>query len=336
MVFFIMLPPAGQAGGSMKPLFNQQLQDSLSSFSQQGETALLAALANMPLLDLMALARLTASASNLKFFTCGIINVKSGACPENCAFCAQSARHKTNVPLYPFLKPDEILSRVETKLKDHHDYLGLVASGPELTERDFDLLCRSADLITSRFDIRLCASIGSLSPERARALKQAGFTSCHHNLESARGYFHRICATHSYDQRIKTVKAAKAAGLRVCCGGLFGLGESFAQRCELAMQLSELEVDSIPVNFLIPIKGTPLEKQKIIPAEEALRTIAILRLFNSDKDLVVCGGRLDALKSLKNMIFSAGANGVMLGDYLTRRGGAASEDVQEMSVLGIM
>lgn len=320
----------------MMALLNQPLQDILSSFSQQGETVQSAALANIPLLDLMAVARLTASSSDLKCFTCGIINVKSGACPEDCIFCAQSAHYNTNIQVHPFLRPDEILSRVEAKLKNHHDYLGLVASGPELTEQDFDQLCQTASLITSRFDIHLCASIGALSPARACALKQAGFTSCHHNLESTCGYFSEVCTTHQYEQRVETVKTAQAAGLRVCCGGLFGLGESFEQRCELAMQLDELEVDSIPINFLIPIKGTPLEKQKIIPPEDALRTIAIFRLFNPDKDLVICGGRLEALKSFKNMIFSAGANGLMLGDYLTRQGGAVKEDVQELSILGIM
>lgn len=320
----------------MKPLFNKQLQDSLSFFLQQAETASLAALAEAPLLDVMTLARLTVSASNLKCFTCGIINVKSGACPENCIFCAQSAHYHTYAQIHPFLRPDEILSRVEAKLKDHHDYLGLVASGQTLTEHDFDLLCQSAHLMTSRFDIRLCASIGSLTHERARALKQAGFTGCHHNLESSRGYYDRICTTHSFEQRVETVKTVQAAGLRVCCGGLFGLGESFGQRCELAMQLNELEVDSIPVNFLIPIKGTPLEKQEIISPEDALRTIAIFRLLNPEKDIVICGGRLDALKSFKNMIFSAGANGLMLGDYLTRQGGDVCEDAREMSILGIL
>ncbi len=319
----------------MKPLFNPHPQDILSSFPQQGGTALFAALAGMPLLDVMALARLTASRANLKCFTCGIINVKSGACPENCVFCAQSARYGTNAPTHPFLKPDEILSRVEAKLREHHDYIGLVASGRALPERDFDLLCRTARLITSRFDVRLCASIGFLSPERAHALQQAGFTGCHHNLESARGYFGQICTTHRYEQRIETVKTARAAGLRVCSGGLFGLGESFAQRCELALELRELAVDSIPVNFLIPIAGTPLEKQTILPPEDALRTIAVFRLFHPGKDLVICGGRLEALKSFKNMIFSAGANGLMLGDYLTRRGGAADEDLREMSTLGV-
>ena len=320
----------------MKPLFNQLPQDILGAFLQQGANPPFSALAETPLLDLMALARLTASSSNLKYFTCGIVNVKSGACPENCVFCAQSAHYNTNVQTYAFLRPDEVLSEVAAKLKDHHDYLGLVASGRALAERDFDLLCRSAHLITSEFDVRLCASIGFLSPERALALKQAGFAGCHHNLESARRYFDRVCTTHQYDQRIETVKTARAAGLRVCCGGLFGLGESFEQRCELALQLKELEVDSIPINFLIPIKGTPLEKQTIIPPEDALRTIAVFRLFNPDKDLVICGGRLDALNSFKNLIFCAGANGVMLGDCLTRQGCILSEDVQEMSVLGIM
>lgn len=320
----------------MKPLFNPPLQDILNSFGQQGEFATSAALEAAPLLDLLSLARLAASASGLKGFTCGIINVKSGACPEDCAFCAQSAHYGGNAPVYPFLSPDEILRRVEARLEHHHDYLGLVASGPELTERDFDLLCQSAGLIKSRFDIRLCASIGFLSPARAKALKQAGFTSCHHNLESARGYFPKVCSTHQYEQRVKTIKTASAAGLRTCSGGLFGLGESFEQRCELAALLNELEVDSMPVNFLIPIKGTPLEKQEIIRPDAALRTIAAFRLLNPDKDLVICGGRLEALQGFKNMIFSAGANGLMLGNYLTRQGGAITEDLREMSMLGIM
>jgi biotin synthase len=283
----------------------------------------------------MAMARLTTSSASLKNFTCGIINVKSGACPEDCVFCAQSAHYATNIPAYPFLPADEILAKAEAKLnRESLDYLGLVASGAELTERDFDQLCRSARLIQSRFDIRLCASIGLLNSERARALKQAGFTSCHHNLETSSGYFHKICTTHSYEQRLDTVKAAQAAGLRMCCGGLFGLGESFEDRCELAAELNELGVDSIPVNFLFPIKGTPLEKQEIMPPAEALRTISLFRLYNPDKDMVICGGRLEALQSFKNMIFSAGANGLMLGDYLTRQGGRPNEDVWEMSVLG--
>lgn len=317
-------------------VFNQHVQDILSSFPQQGETAPFAALAEMPLLDVTALARLTASAANLRCFTCGIVNVKSGACSEDCAFCAQSAHYRTNVPVHPFLSPDEILSRVEAKLDIHHDYIGLVASGQALSGRDFDLLCRAARLITSRFNVRVCASAGSLTPERARALKQAGVTSYHHNLESARSHFDRICTSHSYDQRVGTVKAVRAAGLRVCSGGLFGLGESFEQRCELAMQLNELDVDSIPINFLIPIKGTPLEARQRLSPEDALRVIAVFRLLNPAKDLVICGGRVDVLQSFKNMIFSAGANGLMLGDYLTRRGGAVNDDIQEMLTLGVL
>lgn len=320
----------------MKHIGNRQLQDILTSFLQQDESAPFAAAANMPLLDLMALARLTTAAAKRRCFTCGIINVKSGACPEDCVFCAQSVHHAANAPIYPFLKPDELLFRVEAKLAAPHDYLGLVASGRALSERDFDRLCRSAQMITSRFAVRLCASIGSCGPERAGALKQAGFTSCHHNLETAPGYFDRICTTHTCAQRVETVRAARAAGLRVCSGGLFGLGETFEQRIELAMLLKELDVDSIPVNFLIPIEGTLLEKQAPLPAQEALRTIALFRLVHPDKDIVICGGRTHVLQSCKNMIFSAGANGVMLGDYLTRQGGVVSEDMREMLILGVL
>lgn len=294
-------------------------------------------LENMPLRALLGMSSLVTSALPCKNFTCAIINVKSGACSENCAFCAQSGHYTTNNLAYPFLRPHEILTKVEAKLQQTPlDYLGLVSSGQALTDDDFNLLCQSAKLILSRFRIRLCASVGFLTPQRARALKQAGFTSYHHNLETARSYFNKICTTHHYQQRLDTIKVAKAAGLRVCCGGLFGLGESFKQRCELAAQVHELAVDSIPINFLIPIKGTPLENQKNISPAEALRTIATFRLFNPEKDLVICGGRLEALKSLKNMVFSAGANGLMLGDYLTRKGGEICEDLWEMSMLEVI
>ena len=314
---------------SLKHIYKQAMQ-----FQQLNTPDLLE---NMPLMTLLGMSSLVTSTLPCKNFTCAIINVKSGACTENCAFCAQSAHYTTNNLAYPFLQPQQILAKVEAKLQQTQlDYLGLVSSGPALTDDDFNLLCQSAKLIHSRFRIQLCASVGFLTPQRARALKQAGFISYHHNLETARSYFNKICTTHHYQQRVDTIKVAKAEGLRVCCGGLFGLGESFKQRCELAAQVHELAVDSIPINFLIPIKGTPLENQKTISPAEALRTIAMFRLFNPGKDVVICGGRLEALKSLKNMVFSAGANGLMLGDYLTRKGGEICEDLWEMSMLEVI
>lgn len=292
-------------------------------------------LETLPLMTLLDAARLAMTGRARKNFVCSIINVKSGACSENCTFCAQSVHYTTSAQTYPFLRPSEILAKVAAKLEQGPlDYLGLVSSGRALSSNDFELLCQSAQLIRSRFNVRLCASVGFLSRERAQALQQAGFSSFHHNLETARSHFGHVCTTHQYEDRLASIKAAQSAGLRVCCGGLFGLGENFAQRCELALQLQELGVNSIPLNFLIPIKGTPLEKLPVMAPAEALRTIAVFRIFNPDKDLVVCGGRLEALQSFKNMIFSAGANGLMLGDYLTRKGGALAEDIWEMQVLG--
>ena len=180
----------------MASLCTRSMENILARLARLQHLKTLAELETLPLLDLMAMARLAASSSACKNFTCGIINVKSGACSEDCIFCAQSAHYTTKALTYPFLHPDLIASQVEAKLQQNpFDYLGLVASGPELTDRDFEQLCQSASLIHSRFAIRLCASIGFLRPERALALKQAGFTSCHHNLESAKSYFSQICTT---------------------------------------------------------------------------------------------------------------------------------------------
>jgi len=285
-------------------------------------------------LDLMALARLTAAEA--RPFTCAIINVKSGRCGEDCVFCAQSAHYNTGLADYPMLSLEAVLSRAERAAEWGCRYLGLVASGARLNADDFHRLMKMAETLVARFDLKLCASVGALDPDRAAALKSAGFTSCHHNLEAGPGFFSRLCTTHSLDSRIETVKAAGRAGLRVCSGGLFGLGESWTDRLELAELLNSLEVDSIPINFLMPIAGTPLGAPRPLPAAEALRLIALMRLINPNRDIVICGGREAALGPLKNMCFSAGANGLMIGDYLTAKGSAPAGDLAELSALEMM
>jgi len=179
------------------------------------------------------------------------------------------------------------------------------------------------------------ASLGTISFNTLTGLKQAGLQRYHHNLETAESYFPKVCTTHSFKQRRETIEAAKAAGLQICSGGIFGLGETFQQRLELAFTLKELEVDSIPINFLHPVKGTRCEGRGLVVALEALKTIAFFRLILPKTNMYVCGGRQITLRSLQSWIFLAGANGMMVGNYLTTKGRAWSEDQIMIRDLGL-
>ncbi len=235
---------------------------------------------NLPHLaaDLMAVARLLASHNRKTPFACGILNAKSGRCAENCAFCAQSGHHATSVLEYPLLSIDRFRRRAAELAEQGAAYMGIVCSGTAPGERDFARLCEVAARIKSEYGIKLCASLGVLDAAQAVALKQAGFSSYHHNLETAASFYSQICTTHEYTARLDTVRHALDAGLRVCSGGIFGLGETWAQRLELALTLRELKVHSVPVNFLTPVPGTPLADKPSLPPAEALAVVALLRL----------------------------------------------------------
>lgn len=286
------------------------------------------------LLNIMATARLVASRFN-KPFTCGIINAKSGRCSENCSFCAQSAHHDTNAPVYPLVEREKLFARACDLSASGVDYMGIVMSGAAPSERDFERLCEDALHILQRVDIRLCASLGVLSGSQAKMLKQAGFSSYHHNLEVAPSYYSQVCPSHVFESRVQTVRHAQQAGLRVCSGGIFGVGENWHQRLELSTVLQDLQVDSIPVNFLTPVKGTPLEHQPLLPAWEGLALIALLRLMHPKSDIVICGGRKGTLQRWETGVFSAGANGLMVGDYLTTQGSGFEADRELLQTLGV-
>lgn len=287
------------------------------------------------LLDLMATAQLVTSAGASQPFTCGIVNAKSGRCPEDCRFCAQSIHYRTETPVYPLLPTDQLISRAESYAQAGMDYCGFVMSGARPTPAELDRLCETAARIVARVPIKLCASLGTLKEEQALRLKQAGFTSYHHNLETAPGFYAQACPSHDFAQRAQTVKYAKAAGLRVCCGGLFGLGESWHDRLALFSILSELDVDAIPVNFLTAVPGTPLENMPRLPVPDALGIIALMRLMHPDRDIVICGGRRHVLGRFETLALPAGANGLMVGDYLTTSGGPLALDQEMLHVLGV-
>ncbi len=319
----------------MTPEIHTVLADALhgKSLSAMGAEKLLAR--RDSLLDVMACARLAAANGRSKPFTCGIVNAKSGLCQENCAYCAQSRHHNANAPVYPLISEDKMLRLAEKYAEAGVDYMGMVTSGVGPDPKDLDTLCRMAERISRNVNIRLCASLGVLMSGQAERLRAAGFSSYHHNLETARSNYPVVCPSHYYERRTATVKAARAAGLRVCTGGIFGVGETWLQRLELSDALAELTVDSIPVNFLVAVAGTPLAGTPPPPAKEALLIIAILRLMHPDRDIVVCGGRNHCLGEYAPLLFAAGANGLMVGDYLTTTGSPLAKDIEMLDTLGM-
>ncbi|MBN2287814.1 MAG: biotin synthase BioB [Candidatus Glassbacteria bacterium] len=281
--------------------------------------------------------RLRRSHSGNRIRLCSIVNARSGGCPEDCAFCAQSARHGTRVERYPLLPAERL---IEAAVNARHSGAGefsIVTSGRSLGNgRQLTTVETALKEIGDRCSgIQRCASLGRVEPRLLERLKAAGLDCFHHNLEACREFFPRICTTHSYQDRVEMVRLARAAGLRVCSGGIFGMGESPDQRVALALELAALEVDSVPLNFLHPIPGTPLENVCRLTPHECLRIIAMFRLVLPDKDIIVCGGREVNLGQMQPMIFRAGANGILIGNYLTTEGGSVPDDLQMLEDLGL-
>ena len=260
---------------------------------------------------------------------CSIINAKSGRCAENCAFCAQSSHADTDAPVYPLKSKEEIVAGArEADAGNGHCY-GIVTSGTRISQgKELDTILQAFREIRETTNIKPSASLGILDQQTADALAQAGCVTYHHNLETARSFFPEICTTHDYEEDVETVRVAKAAGMRVCCGGILGLGESAEQRIELATTLRELDVDSVPVNFLNPVTGTKLEGQTDLTPMDCLRIVAMMRYVLPTKHITVCGGRETNLREFQSWIFMAGANGMMIGNYLTTSGRDERVDMQ--------
>lgn len=269
--------------------------------------------------------------------TCGISNAKSGRCPEACSFCSQSAHYSTDAPKYQLKDVETLRAEARQAWENGVREFSLVASGRAMTRRDeLDTIKEAVSAIREDTGMQTCASLGLMGREALAELQAAGLQAVHHNLETARSFHDRIVSTHSYDEEVDTIRAAKSLGMYTCCGGIFGMGESWAQRVELAMELRELDVDSVPINFLNPRPGTPLETQADLTAEDCLKIIALYRLVLPTKDLIVCGGRAIHLGKRQAEVFRAGANGVMLGNYLTTAGRPAEEDLAMLAAEGLV
>lgn len=270
-----------------------------------------------------------------RMHVCAIVNARSGRCPENCSFCAQSAHHDTGCDEYPLLDPGEVGHAAQEARRGGASRFGVVISGTGLREGELDEFSRCLRA-AAEAGVTPDASPGIVSRGVLRELKRAGMAGYHHNLETSASYFPSICSTHDYEEDVQAVRDALEEGLFVCSGGIFGLGESWEHRAELALTLAELGVPSVPVNFLTPVPGTPLEGRSVMTPSEALRTLALLRFLLPDRQLRLCGGRPAVFgPESASKSFGAGITGVMTGDYLTTPGEGPEEDLKRIRAAGL-
>lgn len=265
---------------------------------------------------------------------CAISNGKSGRCPEDCAFCAQSIHFSTNAPVYGLKPTDELVKDAEVYVGTPVNRFSIVASGRRVSSRTIDRVAETYGKLESS-QLSYCASLGVADEDDLRRLKAAGVSRYHHNLETARSHFPNICTTHTYDERVETIEAAKRVGLQVCSGGIFGMGETDAQVVELALELKRLRVDSVPVNFLVPVEGTPMAGAQSITPQRCLKVTAMLRFILGGPEILIGGGRADNLKHLHSLVFMAGASGTLTGNYLTRTGEQLDRDLAMLTELGL-
>jgi biotin synthase len=265
---------------------------------------------------------------------CSIVNAKSGACPEDCAFCAQSVKSEAEIEVYPLLKKEIVIQKAKEAKQSGTKRFSIVTSGRKSSDKD---LFAIADMISRIREIGLlpCASLGLLGEKELEILKSAGLERYHHNLETSERFFSKICSTHNYTDKFKTIDAVKSIGLSICSGGIFGLGETWQERIDMAFLLKDLYVDSVPINFLIPIKGTPLGHRGLLHPFEALKILSLYRLILPQKEIRICGGRMQILNEFNSMVFFAGADSLLTGNYLTTSGRSYKDDLRLIESYGL-
>jgi biotin synthase len=265
---------------------------------------------------------------------CAIYNAKSGKCSEDCVFCAQSAHYRTEVMVSDIPGIDSVLSYAEMVQSYGVKHFSLVTSGKGISDKDLDRLLIIYRKLQEQTELSLCASLGIITLEQARKLKDGGVNRYHHNLEAGEHYFPRICTTHTYKERLNTIKNAQKAGLEICAGGMVGLGESIEDRIELALILEKLSIKSIPLNVLMPVKGTPMQNNAIMTDSDFLRTVALFRYINPEATIRFAGGR--TLFNIKTQMQSlkTGFNGMMVGNYLTQEGMEIKSDINRLEKHG--
>jgi biotin synthase len=272
-----------------------------------------------------------------KIHLCSIVNAKAGACSENCSFCAQSSFYQTGSPKYGFVDPDPVQEAADEAKKNGVTAVGLVAAWKGLNEGPMlDEVCDRIRELKAGGKTRPDASLGIIKKQEvANRLKEAGLECYGHNLESSRRFFPQTCTTHTYDDRLETIGYLKKAGIKICSGGIIGMGESREDRCDLALALREIGANVVPINILNPIPGTPFEKNPPLPVLEILKTIACFRFILPRQEIMIAGGRTVNLRDAQSMVFMAGASALMVGNYLTTLNQPVEKDLQMLKDLGL-
>jgi biotin synthase len=272
-----------------------------------------------------------------KIHLCSIVNAKAGACSENCSFCAQSSFYQTGSPRYGFVDPEPVSDAAEEAQRNGVTAVGLVAAWKGLNEGPMlDEVCDRIRELKAGGKTRPDASLGIIKSQKvADRLKEAGLECYGHNLESSRRFFSTTCTTHTYEDRLETIGYLKKAGLKICSGGIIGMGETREDRCDLALALRNIGANVVPINILNPIKGTPFENNPPLPVMEILKTIACFRFILPRQEIMIAGGRTVNLRDAQSMIFMAGASALMVGNYLTTLNQSVEKDLQMLKDLGL-
>jgi biotin synthase len=266
---------------------------------------------------------------------CSLVNAKSGGCAEDCGFCAQSRFAEAETPMHAMMEPEQMLEHARAAEAAGAHRFCMVTQGQGLSRRDFEKVLEGARLVARHTNLKRCASIGHMSVERARQLKEAGIQRVHHNVETAESYYPEVSTTVRYEGRIRTIEAVGQAGLETCVGGILNLGETREQRVEMAFELARLEPTSVPINLLNPRPGTKFGGRGFMDPWEAVKWIAIFRLILPSALFRLCGGRVENLAELQPLAVRAGLNGVMMGNFLTTLGSAPEEDRAMFEDLGL-
>jgi biotin synthase len=264
-----------------------------------------------------------------------LVNAKSGRCPEDCSFCAQSSFYNTGIKKYSLLSKEELVEKAVKAKQDGASSFCLVCAYRGPPEKEFQQICEAIKEITSNVEIEVNVSLGFVTLSMAYKLKKLGVKRYNHNLEAAESYFSKICNTHHFSDRVNTAKIIKKAGLELCSGGIIGMGENSKQRLELAFSLAALNPEEVPVNILIGREGTPLANVKSIDALEAIKTIAVWRFIMPRTILKIAGGREVHLKNKDRLALKAGANGIITGGYLTTGGNTSANDIAMIKEIGL-
>lgn len=286
-------------------------------------------------MDLQDLLKLSSQFVSDKVEFCSIVNARNGKCSQNCKYCAQSSHYRTDIETYPLISEEEVVKAALEAKSNHADRFAVVTSGKTPAEEDFDKVVSLIKAVNKIDGIKSCASIGILDEEQAKALADAGLKRFHHNINTCRSYYPQVCTTHTWDDRLNTCRLVKKYGMELCCGVILGMGETIEQRVEMAMELAEIQPNSIPINILMPIPDTPFENYyDKIDEENILRTIAIFKIANPKSVVRFCGGRMRLSDENQELALKTSVEGILIGNYLTTTGKAPEEDIQTIKKLG--